>query len=145
MTPHLKIWGCLLLTYDCIGMVINSDVCLDFCFESWSTRFLLWKPLHRGSYQKEQIFLDTPDVRKIEDSNNAIRKVGWQRCGGIWKHSNENKELPSEVEFVHAVTAGGSEIFFASGVNFSIFTHFFVFLSPKLLKYGGSKGVNCLA
>ena len=30
---------------------------------------------------------------------------------------------------------------FTSGVNFSISTHFFVFLSPKLLKYGEIKGV----
>ena len=34
---------------------------------------------------------------------------------------------------------------FASGVNFSIFTHFFVFLSPKLLKFGEIKGVKFLA
>ena len=34
--------------------------------------------------------------------------------------------------------------FFASGVNFSIFTYFFVFLSPKLLKFGEIKGVKFL-
>ena len=35
--------------------------------------------------------------------------------------------------------------FFASGVNFSIFIHFFVFLSPKLLKFSEIKGVKVLA
>ena len=50
-----------------------------------------------------------------------------------------------EVIFVTAVTASGSEIFFASGVNFSIFTHFFVFLSPKLLKLAEIDGVKVLA
>ena len=35
--------------------------------------------------------------------------------------------------------------FFGNGVNFSIFTHFFVLLSPKLLKFGKIKGVNFLA
>ena len=34
---------------------------------------------------------------------------------------------------------------FASGVNFSIFTHFFVFLSPKLLKLAKIDGVKVLA
>ena len=34
---------------------------------------------------------------------------------------------------------------FASGVNFSIFTHFFVFLSLKLLKLGEIDGVKFLA
>ena len=34
---------------------------------------------------------------------------------------------------------------FASVVNFSIFTHFFVLLSPKLLKFGEIKGVKFLA
>ena len=34
---------------------------------------------------------------------------------------------------------------FASGVNFSIFTHFFVFLSPKLLKLAETDGVKVLA
>ena len=33
---------------------------------------------------------------------------------------------------------------FASAVNFSIFAHFFVFLSPKLLKFGEIKGVKFL-
>ena len=33
----------------------------------------------------------------------------------------------------------------ASGVNFSIFTHAFVLLSPKLLKFGKIKGVKVLA
>merc|ERR1711963_53515 len=41
--------------------------------------------------------------------------------------------LKSEVEFV---TAGGSEKIFASGVNFSIFTHFLCFFLLKLLKLG---------
>ena len=35
--------------------------------------------------------------------------------------------------------------FFASGVNFFIFTHFFVFLSPKLLKLVEICGVKVLA
>ena len=34
---------------------------------------------------------------------------------------------------------------FASCVNFSIFTHVFVLLSPKLLKFGKIKGVKFLA
>ena len=35
--------------------------------------------------------------------------------------------------------------FFASGVNFSIFTHFFVFFLLKLLKLGEIDGVKFLA
>ena len=35
--------------------------------------------------------------------------------------------------------------FFVSGVNFSIFTHFFVYLSLKLLKLGEIDGVKFLA
>ena len=34
---------------------------------------------------------------------------------------------------------------FASGVNFSIFTHFLCFFSLKLLKLGGIDGVKFLA
>ena len=49
------------------------------------------------------------------------------------------------MEFVHPVSAGGSVKFVASGVNFSIFTHFLVFLSPKLLKIGEIKGDKFLA
>ena len=55
------------------------------------------------------------------------------------------------MRFVHAVTAGGSVKFLpyvlisASGVNFSIFTHFFVFLSLKLLKLGEIDGVKFVA
>ena len=48
----------------------------------------------------------------------------------------------SEVEFVHAVTAGGSVKFVASGVNFSIFTHFLCFFLLKVLKLGEINGVN---
>ena len=40
------------------------------------------------------------------------------------KKSVYNFTLCAEVRFVHAVTAGGSVKFFASGVNFSIFTNF---------------------
>ena len=56
-----------------------------------------------------------------------------------------NTITQTEVRFVTAVTAGGSVKFMPGGVNFSIFTHLFVFLSPKLLKYGEIKGVNFLA
>ena len=51
----------------------------------------------------------------------------------------------AEMEFVNAVTAGGSVKFLASGVNFSIFTHTFVYLSLKLLKLGEIDGVKVLA
>ena len=51
----------------------------------------------------------------------------------------------SEVRFVTAVTAAGSVNFFASDVNFSKNTHFFVFLSLKLLKFSEIKGVEFLA
>ena len=51
----------------------------------------------------------------------------------------------SEVEFVHAVTAGGSVNFFASGVNFSIFTHLLCFFLLKLLKIGEIDSVKFLA
>ena len=34
---------------------------------------------------------------------------------------------------------------FASGVDISIFTHFFVFISPKLLKFSEIKGVIFVA
>ena len=49
------------------------------------------------------------------------------------------------MEFVNAVSAGGSVSFFASGINFSIFTHFSVFLSLKLLKLGEIDGVKFLS
>ena len=50
-----------------------------------------------------------------------------------------------EVEFVHAVSAGGSVKIFASGVNFSIFTHFLCFFLLKLLRLGEIDGVKFLA
>ena len=51
----------------------------------------------------------------------------------------------TEVEFVHPVSAGGSVNFFASGVNFSIFTHFLCFFLLKLSKLGEIDGVKFLA
>ena len=53
--------------------------------------------------------------------------------------------VTAEVRFVTADTAAGSVNFFASGVNFSKNTHFFVFLSLKLLKFSEIKGVKSLA
>ena len=53
--------------------------------------------------------------------------------------------LPAEVRFVTAVAAAGSVKFFASGVNFSKNTYFFVFLSLKLLKSSKIKGVKSFA
>ena len=50
-----------------------------------------------------------------------------------------------EVEFVHPVSPGGSVKFVASGVNFSIFTHFLCFFLLKLSKLGEIDGVKCLA
>ena len=50
----------------------------------------------------------------------------------------------SEVRFVTAVTAAGSVKFFASGVNFSIFTHFVCFFLLILLKLGENAGVKFL-
>ena len=50
-----------------------------------------------------------------------------------------------EVEFVHPVSPGGSVKFLASGVNFSIFTHFLCFFLLKLLKLGEIDGVKFLA
>ena len=55
------------------------------------------------------------------------------------------RDAEAEVRFVTAVTAGGSVKFLSSGVSFSIFTHFFVFLSPKLLKFSEIEGVKFLA
>ena len=54
-------------------------------------------------------------------------------------------EWVTEVRFVTAVTVAGSVNFFVSGVNFSKNTHFFVFLSLKLLKISEIKGVESLA
>ena len=51
----------------------------------------------------------------------------------------------SEVKFVHPVSPGGSVKFVASGVNFSIFTHFLCFFLLKLLKLGKIDGVKFLA
>ena len=42
----------------------------------------------------------------------------------------------TEVEFVHPVSAGGSVKFVASGVNFSIFTHFLCFFFTKTVEIG---------
>ena len=50
----------------------------------------------------------------------------------------------SEVEFVHPVSPGGSVKFVASGINFSIFTHFLCFFLLKLLKLGEIDGVKFL-
>ena len=51
----------------------------------------------------------------------------------------------TEVKFVHPVSPGGSVKFIASGVNFSIFTHFLCFFLLKLLKFGEIDGVKFLA
>ena len=50
----------------------------------------------------------------------------------------------AEVKFVHPVSPGGSVKFLASGVNFSIFTHFLCFFLLKLLKLGEIDGVKFL-
>ena len=50
-----------------------------------------------------------------------------------------------ELKFVSAVSAGGSVKFLASGVNFSIFSHFLCFFLLKLLKLGEIDGVKFLA
>ena len=65
-------------------------------------------------------------------------------CSHIGTISAKADIQETEVEFVHPVSAGGSVKFFASGVNFSIFTHFFVFLSLKVLKLGEIGGVKFL-
>ena len=52
--------------------------------------------------------------------------------------------LETEVKFVHPVSPGGSVKFVASGVNFSIFTHFLCFFLLKLLKLGEIDGVKFL-
>ena len=57
---------------------------------------------------------------------------------------SQSKNPYSKVIFVTAVTADGSVTFFANDANFSI-SHFFVFLSPKLLKFGTIKGVKLMA
>ena len=51
----------------------------------------------------------------------------------------------AEVKFVHPVSPGGSVKFLASGVNFTIFTHFLCFFLLKLLKLGEIDGVKFLA
>ena len=56
-----------------------------------------------------------------------------------------NFDLNPEVKFVHPVSPGGSVKFVASGVNFSIFTHFLCFFLLKLLKLGEIDGVKFLA
>ena len=48
------------------------------------------------------------------------------------------------MKFVHPVSPGGSVKFVASGVNFSIFTHFLCFFLLKLLKLGEIDGVKFL-
>ena len=53
-------------------------------------------------------------------------------------------KLYAEVEFVQPVSPGGSVKFVASGVNFSIFTHFLCFFLLKLLKLGEIDGVKFL-
>ena len=69
----------------------------------------------------------------------ALKKTKDFFRGGI------GSELFSEVEFVHPVSAGGSVQFVASGVNFSMFTHFLCFFLQKLLKLGEIDGVKFLA
>ena len=65
-------------------------------------------------------------------------------------HLSLNQYTPSHFSSlirpeVRFVTAAGSEKVFASGVNFSKNTHFFVFLSLKLLKFSEIKGVKSMA
>jgi len=71
-------------------------------------------------------------------------------------HSRESQEaqassfqnisfLMTEVKFVHPVSPGGSVKFVASGVNFSIFTHFLCFFLLKLLKLDEIDGIKFLA
>ena len=48
------------------------------------------------------------------------------------------------MEFVHPVSAGGSVKFVASGVNFSIFTHFLCFFLTKTVEIGEIDGVKFL-
>ena len=57
----------------------------------------------------------------------------------------KNTRYDTEVKFVHPVSPGGSVKFLASGVNFSIFTHFLCFFLLKLLKLGEIDGVKFLA
>ena len=68
---------------------------------------------------------DDDDVDDIDDDDNLESDYG-------------------EVRFVTAVIADGS-VKFLPAVKISPSHSFFVFLSPKLLKYGEIKGVNCLA
>ena len=57
---------------------------------------------------------------------------------------SSSHSLKSEVKFVHPVSPGGSVKFVASGVNFSIFTHFLCFFLLKLLTLGEIDGVKFL-
>ena len=67
------------------------------------------------------------------------------KVGGLKLDALHNTTMGgAEVEFVHPVSAGGSVKFVASGVNFSIFTHFLCFFLLKLLKLGEIDGVKFL-
>ena len=64
-----------------------------------------------------------------------------ERGGVIYK----SEQVATEVEFVHAITAGGSVKFFASGVNSPFSLIFCVFFPLKLLKLGEIDSVKFLA
>ena len=75
---------------------------------------------------------------RVSEPPSKINSSERRACAGQWVR------VP-EVEFVNAVSAGGSVKFFASGVNFSIFTHCLCFFLLKLLKLGEIDGVKFLA
>ena len=58
---------------------------------------------------------------------------------------NEMIEMSFRGEIRHCRHCQQQCKIFASGVNFSILTYFFVLLSPKLLEFGEIKGLHFLA
>ena len=97
-------------------------------------------------YTAGKNFTLPPAVTGVTNSTSAPTTIA-SVCAACEVLSNQTRIsiIPkTEVEFVHDVSAGGSVKFVASGVNFSIFTHFVCFFLLKMLKLGELDGVKFL-
>ena len=91
-----------------------------------------WAFKHKSSTPHAQLYCDT----FITPYAQSVLEHTQIKCQALWNQPH------SEVRFDPAVTAGGSVKSLASGVNFSMFTHFLCFLLLKLLKLGEIDGVK---
>ena len=74
------------------------------------------------------------EINTIEEDVSEFMKDTYQIPSEEVNLLDVVNTMVADVIFVTAVTAGGSVNFFASGVNFSILTHFFVFFLTKTVE-----------